>query len=138
MDRSAFLVDLARTAERTGLAVEQLHTEYGHDQLEMSLAPADPVATADAVVLAAGSYSPEIARPLGIHLPIYPAKGYSVTMPVKDAAMAHQVSLTDDEYKLVFSRLGDRLRDLRVGLCVEPLRHLGGVVLRLRQVLLDR
>ena len=52
LDRSAFLVDLARTAERTGLAVEQLHTEYGHDQLEMSLAPADPVATADAVVLA--------------------------------------------------------------------------------------
>ena len=41
---------------------------------------------------------------------IYPAKSYSVTMPVKDAAMAHQVSLTDDEYKLGFSRLGDRLR----------------------------
>jgi D-amino-acid dehydrogenase len=65
---------------------------------------------ADAYVLAMGSLSPLYASPLGIHLPIYPAKGYSVTMPVKDAAMAHQVSLTDDEYKLVFSRLGDRLR----------------------------
>ncbi len=65
---------------------------------------------ADAYVLAMGSLSPIYAQPLGIHLPIYPAKGYSVTMPVKDAAMAHQVSLTDDEYKLVFSRLGDRLR----------------------------
>jgi D-amino-acid dehydrogenase len=65
---------------------------------------------ADAYVLAMGSLSPLVARPLGITLPIYPAKGYSVTMPVKDAAMAHQVSLTDDEYKLVFSRLGDRLR----------------------------
>ena len=60
---------------------------------------------ADAYVLAMGSLSPLYAQPLGIHLPIYPAKGYSVTMPVKDAAMAHQVSLTDDEYKLVFSRL---------------------------------
>ena len=60
---------------------------------------------ADAYVLAMGSLSPIYAQPLGIHLPIYPAKGYSVTMPVKDAAMAHQVSLTDDEYKLVFSRL---------------------------------
>ncbi|WP_425258711.1 D-amino acid dehydrogenase [Rubrivivax sp. RP6-9] len=60
---------------------------------------------ADAYVLAMGSLSPVLARPLGIALPIYPAKGYSVTMPVKDAAMAHQVSLTDDEYKLVFSRL---------------------------------
>ena len=65
---------------------------------------------ADAYVLAMGSLSPLLAAPLGIRLPIYPAKGYSVTMPVKDAAMAHQVSLTDDEYKLVFSRLGDRLR----------------------------
>jgi D-amino-acid dehydrogenase len=65
---------------------------------------------ADAYVLAMGSLSPLLAAPLGIRLPIYPAKGYSVTMPVKDASMAHQVSLTDDEYKLVFSRLGDRLR----------------------------
>ena len=75
---------------------------------------------ADAYVLAMGSLSPLYAQPLGIRLPIYPAKGYSVTMPVQDAAMAHQVSLTDDEYKLVFSRLttapsdsapgGDRLR----------------------------
>ena len=64
----------------------------------------------DAYVLAMGSLSPLVAKPLGIDLPIYPAKGYSVTMPVKDASKAHQVSLTDDEYKLVFSRLGDRLR----------------------------
>jgi D-amino-acid dehydrogenase len=54
--------------------------------------------------------SPIYAAPLGIRLPIYPAKGYSVTMPVKDSSKAHTVSLTDDEYKLVFSRLGDRLR----------------------------
>jgi D-amino-acid dehydrogenase len=73
---------------------------------------------ADSYVLAMGSLSPLYAAPLGINLPIYPAKGYSVTMPVKDASMAHQVSLTDDEFKLVFSRLtpkdgdprGDRLR----------------------------
>ena len=65
---------------------------------------------ADAYVLAMGSLSPIYAKPLGIHLPIYPAKGYSVTMPVIDASKAHQVSLTDDGHKLVFSRLGDRLR----------------------------
>jgi D-amino-acid dehydrogenase len=69
---------------------------------------------ADSYVLAMGSLSPMYVKPLGIDLPIYPAKGYSVTMPVKDASMAHQVSLTDDEYKLVFSRLtgpnSDRLR----------------------------
>ena len=64
----------------------------------------------DAYVVALGSLSPMLAKPLGIDLPIYPAKGYSVTMPVRDASKAHQVSLTDDEFKLVFSRLGDRLR----------------------------
>jgi D-amino-acid dehydrogenase len=69
----------------------------------------------DAYVLALGSFSPLLAKPLGLKLPIYPAKGYSVTLPVKDATKAHQVSLTDDEFKLVFSRYtsaegGDRLR----------------------------
>jgi glutamine synthetase len=51
LDRSAFLVDLAATAERAGLSIEQIHTEYGHDQLEVSLAPTTPVAAADAVIL---------------------------------------------------------------------------------------
>ncbi len=61
-------------------------------------------------VLAAGSFSALLAAPIGVRLAIYPAKGYSVTMPVRDASRAFEVSLTDDERKLVFSRLGDRLR----------------------------
>jgi D-amino-acid dehydrogenase len=65
---------------------------------------------ADAYVVALGSYSPLITRPLGIDLPIYPLKGYSVTMPVKDPAAAWQVSLSDEAHKLVLSRMGDRLR----------------------------
>lgn len=64
----------------------------------------------DAYVVCLGSYSPHLLESLGIRLSIYPAKGYSVTMPVADPARAHRVSLTDDEYKLVFSRLGERLR----------------------------
>lgn len=64
----------------------------------------------EAYVLALGSVSPLFAAPLGIRLPIYPAKGYSVTMPVIDETKANQVSLTDDEFKLVYSRLGNRLR----------------------------
>ena len=65
---------------------------------------------ADAYVLALGSYSPLLLRPLGIELPVYPAKGYSITVPVTDADRAPTVSLTDDGFKLVFSRLGDELR----------------------------
>jgi len=65
---------------------------------------------ADAYVLALGSYSPLLARPIGIDLAIYPLKGYSVTMPVKKPAAAWTTSLSDDAHKLVLSRLGDRLR----------------------------
>lgn len=66
--------------------------------------------TADAYVLAAGSFSPLLAKAAGVRLDIYPAKGYSATLPVLDPSKAPSVSLTDDEYKLVFSRFGDRLR----------------------------
>jgi D-amino-acid dehydrogenase len=66
--------------------------------------------TADAYVVALGSYSPLMVKPLGLRLPIYPVKGYSVTMPVVDPAKTPCVSLTDDEYKLVMSRLGNRMR----------------------------
>ena len=65
---------------------------------------------ADAYVLALGSYSPLLARPIGIDLPIYPLKGYSVTLPVKNPAAAWTVSLSDEAHKLVASRLGDQLR----------------------------
>lgn len=65
---------------------------------------------ADAFVLCLGAFSPLLARELGVNLRIYPAKGYSVTLPVTDPAHAYTVSLTDDEHKLVFSRLGARLR----------------------------
>jgi glutamine synthetase len=52
LEQSELLVDLNRAAASAGLAIEQLHMEYGHDQLEVSLAPAVPVAAGDAVVLA--------------------------------------------------------------------------------------
>jgi D-amino-acid dehydrogenase len=64
----------------------------------------------DGYVMCLGAYSPQWARLLGQTLRIYPAKGYSVTLPVISEAASFNVSLTDDEYKLVFSRLGNRLR----------------------------
>ncbi|OOG46580.1 D-amino acid dehydrogenase [Polaromonas sp. A23] len=64
----------------------------------------------DAYVMCLGAYSPQWAKLLGQTLRIYPAKGYSVTLPVINEAASFNVSLTDDEYKLVFSRLGNRLR----------------------------
>ena len=70
----------------------------------------DETLVADAYVVALGSYSPLLTRPLGLALPIYPAKGYSATIPITDASKAPTVSITDDAAKIVFSRLGSRLR----------------------------
>ncbi len=68
------------------------------------------VLSADAVVVALGSYTPRYLAPLGIHVPVYPAKGYSISIPIESEASAPTVSLTDDGAKIVFSRLGQRLR----------------------------
>lgn len=66
--------------------------------------------TADACVLALGSFSPQLARPLGLRLPVYPLKGYSLTLPVLRPELAPTASITDEANKIVISRLGDELR----------------------------
>ena len=66
----------------------------------------------DAYVIALGSYSPLLLAPLGVRIPVYPLKGYSITVPLspEHAAVAPRVSLTDESRKIVISRLGERLR----------------------------
>jgi D-amino-acid dehydrogenase len=66
----------------------------------------------DAFVVSLGSYSPLLLAPLGISIPVYPLKGYSVTLELAPAVAsgAPTVSLTDEAHKLVISRFGDRLR----------------------------
>ncbi|HYL26055.1 MAG TPA: D-amino acid dehydrogenase [Burkholderiales bacterium] len=71
---------------------------------------ANELLRADAYLVCLGSYSPLYLRALGMRVAIYPLKGYSITLPVVEASRAYTVSLTDDEHKLVFSRLGERLR----------------------------
>ncbi len=65
---------------------------------------------ADAFVVSLGSFSAPFLKPLGINLMIYPAKGYSATYPILNQDAAPSVSLIDAEYKLVFAKLGNRLR----------------------------
>ncbi|TXH13660.1 MAG: D-amino acid dehydrogenase [Gammaproteobacteria bacterium] len=66
--------------------------------------------TADAYVIALGSYSALFADAIGERLPIYPVKGYSVTLDLADNAIAPTVSITDESRRIVCSRLGNRLR----------------------------
>lgn len=64
----------------------------------------------DQLVIAAGVMSPVLAREIGTRLPVYPVKGYSVTLPVDDDGSAPTVSITDEARRIVVSRLGNRLR----------------------------
>jgi len=64
----------------------------------------------DVYVVALGSHSPALLTPIGVPAPIYPVKGYSATIAIGEHRGAPTVSLTDSERKLVFSRLGNRLR----------------------------
>jgi D-amino-acid dehydrogenase len=66
--------------------------------------------SADAYVLALGSYSTPVLKTIGVSIPVYPAKGYSATLETKGFDGAPYVSLTDEAMKIVFSRLGDRMR----------------------------
>ena len=65
---------------------------------------------ADAVVVALGSFSPLLVRPHGIRLPVYPVKGYSLTIPITDASRAPESTVMDETYKIAITRLGNRIR----------------------------
>ncbi|MBS0560294.1 MAG: D-amino acid dehydrogenase [Proteobacteria bacterium] len=66
--------------------------------------------TADRTVLALGSYSPQLVANYGIKLPVYPVKGYSITVPITDADAAPVSTVMDETYKVAITRLGDRIR----------------------------
>jgi D-amino-acid dehydrogenase len=68
------------------------------------------VLQADAYVVALGSWSSRLVAPLGISLPVHPVKGYSITVPVKDASGAPESTVMDESYKVAITRLGDRIR----------------------------
>ncbi|SIQ34144.1 D-amino-acid dehydrogenase [Rhizobium sp. RU35A] len=64
----------------------------------------------DSIVVALGSYSPILVKPHGISLPVYPVKGYSLTIPITDASRAPESTVMDETYKIAITRLGDRIR----------------------------
>lgn len=94
--RFLFSVELRRFVAQGG-AIDALDTSKGRMR-------------ADAYVLAAASASPALAAPLGLRLPIYPVKGYSVTLPEVDWKRRLSVPLVDFERKVVITPLGQRLR----------------------------
>ncbi len=92
---------------RTGIAIQALRTEG--DTVTAVQTDRGPIG-GDAYLVAMGSYTPALLRPLGIRLPVYPVKGYSLTIPLTDAARAPVSTVNDETYKVAITRLGDRIR----------------------------
>jgi D-amino-acid dehydrogenase len=81
----------------------------GGDRIDGALT-SEGLLTADSYVLALGVGSPIVARTVGVSLPIYPAKGYSSTFPLKRGGLAPTVPAVDEQWLVAWSRFGDRLR----------------------------
>jgi D-amino-acid dehydrogenase len=79
------------------------------DRIE-GVATASETLVADAYLVALGSYSPLLLRPIGIRIPVYPVKGYSITVPIVDASGAPESTVMDETHKVAVTRLGARIR----------------------------
>ncbi|TVO70450.1 D-amino acid dehydrogenase [Sedimenticola selenatireducens] len=108
-----FTQTLAKAAEamgvefRMGVNIRRLITDQGN----ISGVETDQgVITGDAYVMALGSYSPLLLKAVGIKAPIYPVKGYSITLPVVDSDAAPVSTIMDETHKVAITRLGDRIR----------------------------
>jgi D-amino-acid dehydrogenase len=112
-DCHMFTQSLARLAADLGVrflyntTIDRLSVEAG--RISNVATSAGPL-TADAYVVALGSYSPLLLRPLGIAAPIYPVKGYSITLPITKPEAAPVSTVMDETYKIAITRLGDRIR----------------------------
>ena len=92
---------------RYGVGIDRL--EQGAGRI-IAVHTSEGRVTADAFVLALGSHSPMLVREFGIKLPVYPVKGYSITVPIVDAARAPVSTVMDETHKIAITRLGDRIR----------------------------
>lgn len=108
-----FTQNLAQLAEglgvqfKYGVSIKRLQHEG--DRVT-AVETSEGVLRADTFVLALGSYSPQMLAGLGIKIPVYPIKGYSITVPISDATCAPESTVMDETYKVAITRLGDRIR----------------------------
>jgi D-amino-acid dehydrogenase len=113
-DSQLFTEELARVCrEKLGVTFHmgtRVRALRAHGDRVTAAVTEHGVLTADAFVLALGVYSPIVARTIGVGLPVYPAKGYSSTFPLRAGARAPTVPCVDEQWLVAWSRMGDRLR----------------------------
>ena len=108
---------------RYGTRIQRLVAEGG--QIEGVVTDAGTL-QGDAYLVALGSHSPLLLAPLGIRIPVYPVKGYSITVPITDAGGAPESTVMDETHKVAVTRLGSRIR-------VGGTAELAGYTLQLHQ-----
>jgi D-amino-acid dehydrogenase len=112
-DCRKFTVQLAELARLLGVTFRfgvSLRRLVSQGARIVGIETASDLYTADRYVAALGSYSPLILRQLGLSVPIIPVKGYSITLPITNAAGAPLSTVMDETYKVAITRLGDRIR----------------------------
>ncbi len=104
------LAELARARGVTfcfGVTIDRLH----HDGRQITRVDTDQGPLhADRYLLALGSYSTAALAQVGLTIPVYPVKGFSITVPITDATQAPESTIMDETYKVAVTRLGDRIR----------------------------
>ena len=112
-DCHLFTTRLAQMAQALGVEF-RFGTSIDHVQVHgdriHGLRAGGQLLQADAYVMALGSFSRALLRPLHLQLPVYPVKGYSLSLPLVDAARAPQSTVLDETYKVAVTRLDDRIR----------------------------
>ncbi|HVL55513.1 MAG TPA: D-amino acid dehydrogenase [Burkholderiaceae bacterium] len=112
-DAHAFTRQLAQRCEALGVKFELGRTvqrlEFSADRVSAALTDNGRL-DGDEFVLALGCYAPQIARPLGYRLPVYPVKGYSLTLPVSDGHAPPALGGVDENNLVAWARFGNRLR----------------------------
>ncbi len=112
-DCHTFTTRLAAMARELGVVFHYGTTVEGLDLAGSEVAGVRTSAgtfAGDRYVLAMGSFTPLLSRQVGIDLPIYPVKGYSITAPITDSSVAPVSTVLDETYKIAITRLGTRIR----------------------------
>ena len=112
-DCHLFTQALAKEAEGLGAKFQFSRAARGFDVSNgeiVGVRAGDELISADRYVLALASYSRAMLKPLGLDIPVYPVKGYSITVPIVDEAAAPQSTVLDETYKIAITRFDNRVR----------------------------
>ncbi len=106
-NRLAVMAEAAGVTFRYGVGIKSLERQGNRI---VAVETSEGRVIADSFVLALGAYSPALVKPLGLKLPVYPVKGYSITVPIIDESRAPVSTVMDETFKIAITRLGDRIR----------------------------